>query len=86
MSHPLNLPEWPLHPCWVFLDTNLDWRKVAVFALLAIAIGNLISAYTLSFSELAVVRFFTASLGHGTAYALGAAILGATSNPIEALV
>ena len=65
----------------IFWITNLDWRKVAVFALLAIAIGNLISAYTPSFLTLAVVRFFTALLGHGTAYALGAAILGATSNP-----
>jgi len=65
----------------IFWITKLDWRKVAVFALLAIAIGNLISAYTPSFLVLAVVRFFTALLGHGTAYALGAAILGATSNP-----
>ena len=67
----------------IFWITKLNWRKVAIFALLAIAIGNLVSAYTPNFLALAIVRFLTALLGHGTAYALGAAVIGATSNPVR---
>ncbi|MDG2434113.1 MAG: hypothetical protein P8M55_00560 [Gammaproteobacteria bacterium] len=58
-----------------------NWRIVARLALLAIIIGNIISCYISDFNTLLTVRFLTGLLGHGTAFALGVAAIGATSEP-----
>ena len=58
-----------------------NWRKVAALALSAIIIGNIISCYVLDFNSLLAIRFLTGLLGHGTAFALGVAAIGATSEP-----
>jgi len=58
-----------------------NWRKVAALALSAIIIGNIISCYVSDFNSLLVIRFLTGLLGHGTAFALGVAAIGATSQP-----
>ena len=63
---------------WV---SKYNWRIVARLALLAIIIGNIISCYISDFNTLLTVRFLTGLLGHGTAFALGVAAIGATSEP-----
>ena len=65
----------------IFWINLLDWRKVAVFALLAVFVGNLISSFVDNLEWMLLIRFLTGFLGHGTVTALGVAILGSTSNP-----
>lgn len=55
-----------------------DWRQVAFFALLALAIGNISSIYATNFETLALIRFLTGFLGIGTNYALAIAALSDT--------
>lgn len=55
-----------------------DWRRVAFFALLALALGNVASAYATDFETLAVIRFLTGFLGIGSNYALAIAALSDT--------
>jgi predicted MFS family arabinose efflux permease len=60
---------------------RFNWRKVALCALLAIVLGNLISTYITDFQLLVSIRFLTGLVGHGTAFALGIAAIGSTSEP-----
>ena len=65
---------------------RFDWRKVALCALLAIVLGNLITSYISTdnisaFRLLVGIRFFTGLVGTGTAFALGIAAVGNTSEP-----
>ena len=65
---------------------RFDWRKVARCALLAIVLGNLITSYISTdqinaFRLLVGIRFFTGLVGTGTAFALGIAAVGNTSEP-----
>ncbi len=55
-----------------------NWRRMAFFALLALALGNVASAYATDFETLALIRFLTGFLGIGTNYALAIAALGDT--------
>jgi len=55
-----------------------NWRRVALFALIALAIGNVASIYISDFALLTGVRFLTGFLGVGTNYALSIAALSDT--------
>ena len=55
-----------------------DWRRVALFALAALAVGNVASVYIADFASLTAVRFVTGFLGVGTNYALAIAALSDT--------
>ena len=55
-----------------------NWRQVAFFALLALALGNVASAYAASFESLVVIRFLTGFLGIGSNYALAIAAVSDT--------
>ena len=54
------------------------WQRVALAALLALAAGNVLSAYITHFETLTAVRFLTGFLGIGTNYALAIAALSDT--------
>ena len=60
---------------------RLNWRHVALFALFAVLAGNLLSFYVENFQVLVATRFITGLVGHGTAFALGVAAIGNTSQP-----
>ena len=60
---------------------RFNWRHIAMFGLLAILGGNLVSCYVDNFQALVATRFITGLLGHGTAFALGIAAIGSTSQP-----
>ena len=60
---------------------RFNWRHVAMFGLLAVLGGNLLSFYVDNFQVLVATRFITGLLGHGTAFALGIAAIGSTSQP-----
>lgn len=60
---------------------RLNWRHVALFALFAVLAGNLFSFYVENFQVLVATRFITGLVGHGTAFALGVAAIGNTSQP-----
>ena len=60
---------------------RLNWRHVALFALFAVLAGNLLSCYVENFQVLVATRFITGLVGHGTAFALGVAAIGSTSQP-----
>ena len=60
---------------------RFNWRHVALFALLAVLAGNLLSCFVENFQVLVATRFITGLVGHGTAFALGVAAIGSTSQP-----
>jgi len=60
---------------------RFNWRHVALFALFAVLAGNLLSCFVENFQVLVATRFITGLLGHGTAFALGIAAIGSTSQP-----
>ena len=60
---------------------RFNWRHIAMFGLLAVLGGNLVSCYVDNFQALVATRFITGLLGHGTAFALGVAAIGSTSQP-----
>ena len=60
---------------------RFNWRHVALFALFAVLAGNLLSFYVENFQVLVATRFITGLAGHGTAFALGVAAIGNTSQP-----
>ena len=60
---------------------RFNWRHVAMFALFAVLAGNLLSFYVENFQVLVATRFITGLVGHGTAFALGVAAIGNTSQP-----
>ena len=60
---------------------RFNWRHVALFALFAVLAGNLFSFYVENFQILVATRFITGLVGHGTAFALGVAAIGNTSQP-----
>jgi predicted MFS family arabinose efflux permease len=60
---------------------RFNWRHIAMFGLLAVLGGNLLSCYVDNFQVLVATRFITGLLGHGTAFALGVAAIGSTSQP-----
>ena len=60
---------------------RFNWRHVALFALFAVLAGNLFSFYVENFQVLVATRFITGLVGHGTAFALGVAAIGNTSQP-----
>ena len=60
---------------------RFNWRHVALFALLAVLAGNLLSCFVENFQVLVATRFITGLVGHGTAFALGVAAIGNTSQP-----
>ena len=60
---------------------RFNWRHIAMFGLLAVLGGNLVSCYVDNFQALVATRFITGLLGHGTAFALGIAAIGSTSQP-----
>ena len=60
---------------------RFNWRHVALFALFAVLAGNLLSFYVENFQVLVATRFITGLVGHGTAFALGVAAIGNTSQP-----
>ena len=49
---------------------RFNWRKIAMFGLLAVLVGNLLSCYGDDFQILVATRFITGLLVHGTAFAL----------------
>ncbi len=55
-----------------------SWRRVALVALSALAVGNIASAYVTDFESLLAIRFLTGFLGVGTNYALAIAALSDT--------
>ena len=60
---------------------RFNWRHVALFALFAVLAGNLLSCFVENFQVLVATRFITGLVGHGTAFALGVAAIGNTSQP-----
>jgi len=60
---------------------RFNWRHVALFALFAVLAGNFLSFYVENFQVLVATRFITGLVGHGTAFALGVAAIGNTSQP-----
>ena len=60
---------------------RFNWRHVALFALFAVLAGNLLSCFVENFQVLVATRFITGLVGHGTAFALGVAAIGSTSQP-----
>ena len=60
---------------------RFNWRHIAMFGLVAVLGGNLLSCYVDNFQLLVATRFITGLLGHGTAFALGIAAIGRTSQP-----
>ena len=60
---------------------RFNWRHIAMFGLLAVLGGNILSCYVDNFQVLVATRFITGLLGHGTAFALGVAAIGSTSQP-----
>jgi predicted MFS family arabinose efflux permease len=60
---------------------RFNWRHVALFALFAVLAGNIFSFYVENFQVLVATRFITGLVGHGTAFALGVAAIGNTSQP-----
>ena len=60
---------------------RFNWRHVALFALFAVLAGNLLSCFVENFQVLVATRFTTGLVGHGTAFALGVAAIGSTSQP-----
>lgn len=56
------------------------WRRVALFALASLAVGNVASVYVADFASLTAVRFLTGFLGIGPNYALAIAALGDTQH------
>lgn len=65
----------------VFWIRHLDWRKASVFALLAVAAGNLGSTLADGFFSLSIVRFVTGCLGAGSVYALTLAVIRDMQHP-----
>ena len=55
-----------------------NWQRVSLFALAALAVGNVTSVYVSDFGTLAALRFMTGFLGVGTNYALAIAALSDT--------
>ena len=68
----------------VFWITRLDWRYVAVGALVVLATGNLVSATVDDISTLMAVRLITGLFGSGTVYAVSLAVIGHVPNPDRA--
>ena len=60
---------------------RFNWRKVALCALLAIVLGNLISPFISDSQLLVSIRFLAGLVKHGTAFALGIAAISSTSEP-----
>lgn len=57
-----------------------NWRRVALTALLTMAVGNIASVFVTDFVTLASIRFCTGLIGTGTGYALSIAALSDTRN------
>jgi predicted MFS family arabinose efflux permease len=58
---------------------RVRWRTVAIFALLVVVAGNVVSSYQTTAGTLTALRFAVGFFGQGTAFALAMAIISGTS-------
>ena len=65
----------------MFWIGKLNWRSTMLFAILVVVIGNAASVYIDDASTLTLVRFLVGFFGQGTAFAIGIAMIGSSSDP-----
>ena len=65
-------------PVWIL---RVRWRTMALLALAALIIGNLLTIFANSYLMLLVMRGFTGLFGDGLCWVLGMAVLGEAKNP-----
>jgi len=58
---------------------RVNWKAAAVFALVVVVVGNLLSSQQTTLLSLTVLRFLTGFLGQGTAFALAIGIISDTT-------
>ena len=65
-------------PVWIL---RVRWRTMALLAIAALIIGNLLTIFANSYLMLLVMRGFTGLFGDGLCWVLGMAVLGEAQNP-----
>ena len=65
-------------PVWIL---RVQWRTIALLAITALIIGNLLTIFANSYLMLLVMRGFTGLFGDGLCWVLGMAVLGEAKNP-----
>jgi predicted MFS family arabinose efflux permease len=65
----------------LFWISKVNWRAAALASIVVVIVGNFISVYITDSSLLTIVRFLVGFLGQGTAFAIGIALIGSTSDP-----
>jgi predicted MFS family arabinose efflux permease len=64
----------------LFWMRRIKWRSAAIFALIVVIAGNLLSSLQTDFGSLLALRFAVGLFGEGTAFALAVAIVSGTQN------
>ena len=67
-----------LGPFWI---RRFDWRKLAVFVILVMLAGNLLTLVVESYETLLIVRMLTGLFGEGIAYTLAVAAVSESEKP-----
>lgn len=62
-----------------FWINRSNWRMAALFAVLVVVVGNVLSSYLTSYTSLLATRFLVGLLGEGTAFAIAIAIISTTT-------
>ncbi len=65
----------------MFWIGRLDWRIAAAFALVCVVVGNLITTTQTDPTVITALRFAVGFFGQGTAFAIGIAMIGSSSDP-----
>jgi len=65
----------------MFWIGRVNWRRAILFSIAVVVLGNVASVYVSDVSTLTLVRFLVGLLGQGTAFAIGIAMIGSTSDP-----
>ena len=65
----------------MFWIAKVNWRAAALASIVVVIVGNFISVYITDPSLMTIVRFLVGFLGQGTAFAIGIALIGSTSDP-----
>jgi len=65
----------------MFWIAKVNWRYTILFALVCVAVGNMLTVTQSDAQVITAIRFAVGILGQGTAFAIGISIIGNTSDP-----
>jgi predicted MFS family arabinose efflux permease len=65
----------------MFWIGKVNWRYAILFALVCVAVGNMLTVTQSDAQVITAIRFAVGILGQGTAFAIGISIIGNTSDP-----